>query len=427
MLSILPLIFVVGYLAIALEEPLKIHKSATALLLAVLCWIVLIYSNILPTETVIHNLETHLSDISQILFFLIGAMTIVELIDAHKGFKIITDFIQTANNKKLLWFISFITFFLSAVLDNLTTAIVMVSLLRKLIHDKNERILFASMVIIAANAGGAWTPIGDVTTTMLWIGGQISALNIMKMLFLPSLISLLIPLLYQTYFLKGNWETQKNIGTENFPPQHSEPGGQKIFWLGIGSLIFVPIFKTITHLPPYMGVIIGLAILWIVTDLMHHKYEERTALRVFHALTRIDIAGVLFFLGILLAVAALETGGILHQLAEWMQLHIGNNDIIVTVLGLLSAIIDNVPLVAATMGMYDMNVYPMDAKIWEMIAYCAGTGGSILIIGSAAGVVVMGMENISFKWYLKKISFPALLGYLGGVIAYLVIFSLLGK
>jgi len=420
--TLIIIIFIVGYAAIAFEHPLKINKAAVSLLIAALCWLFLMISGHDSPETVLQHLNEHLADVSQILFFLIGAMTIVELMDSHQGFKTITDLIKTNDKRKLLWLIGFITFFLSAILDNLTSSIVMVSLLRKLINDRNERMLFASIVIIAANAGGAWTPIGDVTTTMLWIGGQITAINIMKELIIPSLFALVVPLAFQSLFVKGELtgfdRVETNITTV-------EPGSRLIFFLGLGSLIFVPIFKTITHLPPYLGMLLALGFMWIVTDLMHHRHEERHHLRVHHALTKIDISSVLFFLGILLAIGSLESAGLLKSLAGMMDQAIGNKDLIVTIIGLASSIVDNVPLVAASMGMYDLATYPVDSKLWEMMAYCAGTGGSILIIGSAAGVVVMGMEKIDFIWYLKKISFTALLGYFAGVLSYLAIYALI--
>jgi Na+/H+ antiporter NhaD/arsenite permease-like protein len=278
--------------------------------------------------------------------------------------------------------------------------------------------VIASIIIIAANAGGAWTPIGDVTTTMLWIGGQITTVNIMKELFIPSMLCLIVPLAYQSIFIKGTLPPQQTSETNQ-----SVPGSRLMFLLGIGALIFVPIFKGLTHLPPYMGMMLGLGVIWFITDLLHYRYEDRHHLRVPHALGRIDVSSILFFLGILLAVSALEASGLLRTLATYLDNTLGNKDIIVTILGLLSAIIDNVPLTAATMGMYDLAIYPADSKIWEMLAYAVGTGGSVLIIGSAAGVVVMGMEKIDFIWYMKRISFTALLGYFAGVFTYLIIFS----
>ncbi|MFN8671995.1 MAG: sodium:proton antiporter NhaD [Candidatus Sericytochromatia bacterium] len=412
------LTFVLSYIIIIFEHPLKINKTASGLIGAVVCWVLYAIFNPDGTEKVLERLNHHLSDIAQIIFFVLGAMTIVEIIDSHKGFKTITDLIKTNDKKRLLWLISLMTFFLSSILDNLTTAIIMVSLLRKIIYEKEERMIFSSMVIIASNAGGAWSPIGDITTTMLWIGGQISSFNIIKQLFIPSFVSLLVPLIYQSLFIKG-----KLTGFDEAEAKmtKAEEGSRRVFFLGLGSLIFVPAFKTLTHLPPYLGIILCLSIIWVVTDLLHYEYEERNHLRVTHALGKIDITSILFFLGILLSIGVLESVGILKNLAFWLDNSIGNKDIIVSIIGLASAIIDNVPLVAASMGMYDLATYPTDSKIWEMLAYCAGTGGSILIIGSAAGVVVMGMENISFLWYLKKISFMAFLGYLSGLLVFMLL------
>jgi NhaD family Na+/H+ antiporter len=423
--------FIIGYAAIVFEHPIRINKTASALLTGVLCWTVYMVSEHDPS-VINQELSHHLGSVAEILFFLLGAMTIVELIDAHHGFKIITDRITSKNKVNLLWLIAIVTFFLSAMLDNLTTAIVMVSVLRKLIKNPELRKIFAGVVIIAANAGGAWSPIGDVTTTMLWIGGQISASAIMKELFLPSLISLLIPLIYLSFKMKG---FVKNTSEEE-PLQNTDQVHELIIKTqnsvvmlitGISALIFVPIFKTITHLPPYMGILLGLGVVWVVSEILHSDKdeEERKPLTVSYALSRIDTPSILFFLGILIAISALESTHLLSNLALWMDETIGNQDIIVVVIGLASAVIDNVPLVAASMGMYDLNTFPMDSKIWEFMAYCAGTGGSILIIGSAAGVAVMGMEKIDFIWYLRKISFSALIGYFAGVVAYLAIFAVL--
>lgn len=423
-------IFVIGYLAIAFEHPIKINKTATALLTGVLCWTTYVVFTE-EKETVLEELSHHLGSVSEILFFLLGAMTIVELVDAHQGFKLITDRITSKNKVTLLWIVAFITFFLSAVLDNLTSAIVMVSVIRKLIKDSESRKLFAGIVIIAANAGGAWSPIGDVTTTMLWIGGQITPVNIMKTLIIPSLISLIIPLLYLTYKIKGSVKKPKEEGSDaSLDVSQVVIQAQNsviMLFTGIGTLLFVPIFKTITHLPPYMGVLLGLGIVWIVSEILHSgkDEEEKKPFTVAHALSKIDTSSILFFLGILIAIAALESTHLLSDLAVWMDKSIGNQDVIVVVIGLASAVIDNVPLVAASMGMYDLASFPTDSKIWEFMAYCAGTGGSVLIIGSAAGVAVMGMEKIDFIWYVRKISFTALLGYFAGVAAYLVIFALL--
>ena len=411
---VLIVLFVVGYALIAFEHPLKINKTAPALLLAVLSWAVYALSGIATTDQVHGQLAAHMSSISEILFFLMGAMTIVELVALHNGFDYITQAIKTTDKRKLLWLVGFVTFFLSSVLDNLTTAIVMVSLLRKLLDDRNDQLVFAAMVIIAANAGGAWSPIGDVTTTMLWIGGQVSSLHLMRELLLPSLVCLIVPLCYQSLFLKGDIEA--NSDTKQLP----EPKSLPVLILGLLSLLSVPLFKAVTHLPPYLGILGGMSLLWIYTDLVHGKDESRDHLKINNALMRIDLSSILFFLGILLAVASFEAVGILHHAATFLQNQIGNQTLIVTSLGILSAIIDNVPLTAAVQGMYDLSNFPTDHSLWVSLAYAVGTGGSILIIGSAAGVVVMGMENISFGWYLRHVSFTALLGYLAGIACYLI-------
>lgn len=414
-------IFILGYAAIAFEHPLKINKAASALLTGVLCWTAyVLYSS--DKAAVSDSLTHHLGNLSGILFFLMGAMTIVELIDAHDGFEVITSRITTTDKRKLLWIISIITFFLSAVLDNLTTAIVMVSLCRKLIGGRNDRMFFTGMIVIAANAGGAWSPIGDVTTTMLWIGGQITSWNIILKLFIPSLICLLAPLAAISFIMKGKTvrEADAVSSVKTIPSTPFERN--LVFFSGVGALIFVPVFKTITHLPPYMGILFGLGILWIITELIHHEKDEedKDALSVVHALRKIDVPSILFFLGILVAISALESTHILEHLAQVMDEKIGNQSIIVICIGLLSAVVDNVPLVAATMGMYELQTFPTDNYIWEFIAYCAGTGGSILIIGSAAGVAVMGMEKINFFWYLKKIGWLAALGYFAGAAMYVL-------
>lgn len=420
------LIFVIGYLCIALEHPIKINKTASALLTGVLCWtIYALYSH----EPVAGELSHHLSQIAEILFFLLGAMTIVELVDAYQGFRLITDRIQTKNPKKLLWLIGWVTFFLSSILDNLTTSIVMISLIRKLIPNKDMRMFFAGIIIIAANAGGAWTPIGDVTTTMLWIGGQISTANIMTVLFVPSVMCLLIPLIYVSFTLKGELGEHANTAHMHTHPHEGEEikGSTTMLILGVGALIFVPVFKTVTHLPPYIGMLLGLGVLWVVSELINPHADEaaRKPYTAAGALARIDSSSVLFFLGILLAVGALESMHVLGNFATWLDKTVGSQSLIVTLIGLLSAIVDNVPLVAASMGMYSLETYPMDHFIWEYLAYCAGTGGSILIIGSAAGVAVMGMEKIDFIWYLKRISLIAMLGYFAGCGMYLLIYNFL--
>lgn len=423
MVILLALIFVIGYVAIATEHFIQINKAATALLTGVLCW--LAYIMYVPgKEEVLAQLMEHLGSVSGILFFLLGAMVLVELIDLHDGFYAITSRIKTTNKRKLLWIVSLVTFFLSAALDNMTTAIVMVSLLRKIIADKKDRMIFAGMVIIAANAGGAWSPIGDVTTTMLWIGGQISASGIVMKLFLPSLACLVVPVLFFTFSMKGTVTTpekKKNVQESTALSQNL------IFGFGIGSLLFVPIFKTITHLPPFMGILFGLSFMWIFTELLHRRKEQekRDHFSVLNALKRVDTSSILFFLGILMAIAALEATGILASLATGLETAVGSQSIIVMAIGLLSAVVDNVPLIAATQGMYSLTQYPIDSFIWEFLAYCAGTGGSILIIGSAAGVVTMGMEKIEFFWYVRKIALPALLGYFAGAAIYLLQHQLL--
>jgi Na+/H+ antiporter NhaD/arsenite permease-like protein len=441
------IIFVVGYLAIALEHPIKINKTASALVTAVVCWTIFTVSGspetLLSSERYLHFLHElgekasalsagelhleyvkeqlghHLNEIAQILFFLMGAMTIVELVDAHHGFKFITDRIKTKNPVLLLWVVCIVAFFLSSVLDNLTTTIVMVSLIRKLIPDKEMRLFFAGMIVIAANAGGAWSPIGDVTTTMLWIGGQISAVSIMKSLIIPSIVCTLVPLLFLTFTMKGTLGEFKDSSDAS---DASVKTGNLMLILGVGALISVPIFKTVTHLPPYMGMLLGLGVLWVVSELLNPDMDEaeRKNLTASHALAKIDMPSVLFFLGILLAVGSLQSMGTLANFANYLNTTIGDNRIIITLIGVLSAIVDNVPLVAASMGMYSLEAYPMDDFIWTYLAYCAGTGGSILIIGSAAGVAAMGMEKIEFGWYLKRISFLAALGYFAGAAVYLL-------
>lgn len=425
------ILFVVGYLLIAFEHPIKINKSATAIVTGVLCWTIYALFSETPIEHIIEQLKEHFGEISEILFFLLGAMTIVELVDGYEGFRIITDRITTKNPKTLLWIICSVTFFLSAILDNLTTAIVMVSLVRKLVPSRDMRLIFVGMIVIAANAGGAWSPIGDVTTTMLWIGGQISAVNIIKTLLLPSIVCMVVPLLYLQFTLKGELGHASQgtaTGGNNLHADRPTVNGAKtMLVLGVAGLISVPFFKTVTHLPPYVGMLLALGIIWIVSELMnpHLNEAEKKPYTAAGALTRVDVTSVLFFLGILLAVAALQSMGLLHQFAAYLAETIGDNRVIITLIGILSSVVDNVPLVAASMGMYNLAEYPTDHMIWEYLAYCAGTGGSILIIGSAAGVAVMGMEKIDFIWYLKKISLLAALGYFAGAIVYLIIYPYL--
>ena len=409
-------IFVIGYLLIAFEHPTGVNKTASALLTGVLCWTVFVMAGD-DTSKVTSELGEHLETIAEILFFLMGAMTIVELIDAHNGFHLITDRITTTNPKKLMLIVCVVTFFLSAILDNLTTTIVMVSLIRRLVVNRDTRLLFIGMIVIAANSGGAWTPLGDVTTTMLWIGGQITSASIMKSLFFPSIVSIGIPLLIVQQRLRGRLEPPReevhrgNAGT-----------GKMMLVLGLLVMIGVPAFKVITHLPPYMGMMAGVAVLWIIAELTSKRFDEavRRNYTPAAALSRIDVPSILFFLGILLAVGALESMMILHDLSESLAKSIGDQRIIVSVIGVASAIVDNVPLVAATMGMYDLSTFPADHFLWTYLAYCAGTGGSLLIIGSAAGVAAMGMEKIDFVWYLKNISLLALAGYVAGALTYLV-------
>ena len=450
MYVLMAVIFVLGYLCIALEHPLKIDKAASAILTAVLCWTVLALGaeTILPTlaqsaHGPAGELRYHLGEISEILFFLLGAMTIVELVDAHEGFKVITDRIRTHKRVTLLWLIGFITFFLSAVLDNLTTTIVMVSLLRKLIRNQHERWFYAGIVVIAANAGGAWSPIGDVTTTMLWIGHQISATGIIGALFVPSLVCLLVPLTALSLVMRGEFERPEELLSEAERRDPTTPLERNlVFALGLGALLFVPVFKGITHLPPYMGILFGLGVLWVVTEWLHRgkNDEDKHPLSVVGVLRKIDTTSVLFFLGILLAVSSLATAGHLTQVAAALKDSLGNVYAINLAIGLLSSVVDNVPLVAGAMKMYPLVDAPIlaaassdsawlsnfvaDGTFWELLAYCAGTGGSCLIIGSAAGVAAMGMEKIDFIWYLKKISGLALLGYLAGAATYIGIASL---
>lgn len=421
-------VFVLGYIIIAFEHPLKIDKAATALLTAVAVWTLLIFgseaiiglgvdeSKVFVEESLMH----HLGEISGILFFLLGAMALVELVDIHGGFDIITAKITTTKKVKLLWILCFVTFFMSAALDNLTTSIIMAALLRKLIPTKKDLWIFAGMVILAANAGGAWSPIGDVTTIMLWIGGQVTAVNIILKLFLPSLISLLVPLTLLSFKVKGNLEkteAKKNTNDITFKDKKT------VMYFGIGALLFVPIFKTVTHLPPFMGILLGLSILWIVTELLHKRKIEnvKKIYSINGALEKIDTPSILFFLGILLAVSGLQIAGHLNQLASFLDAEIGNIWIINGLIGVFSSIVDNVPLVAGAIGMYDLSVYPQDHTFWELLAYCAGTGGSILIIGSAAGVAIMGILKIDFIWYLKNITFYALVGYISGMLTFLVL------
>ena len=432
-------IFIIGYACIALEHPLKINKTATALLLGVLVWAIYNMFNMFNPEVlnlygglegyrhhVSESLVANLGDTAEIVFFLLGAMTIVTLIEDYQGFRVITDKITTTNKKKLLWIISILTFFLSALLDNMTTAIVMIALLRKIIADQKERWLYAGMVILAANAGGAWSPIGDVTTIMLWIGGQVTTINIMVKTLLASLVCMVVPVLIVGTTLKGDIERPADSTSGVEIPSNLR---KLVLFMGIAALIFVPIFKTITHLPPYLGMLFGLGVLWITTEILSRKYEKEghklpTAVST---LEHIDTPTILFFLGILMAVSCLKDAGILAALAGGLNSAFGTEApgffFIDLIIGVLSSVIDNVPLVAASMGMYPLGdgaIFDVNHPFWEFLAYCAGTGGSLLIIGSAAGVAVMGMEKIDFIWYLKKISWLALAGYIAGALIFML-------
>lgn len=470
-------IFVLGYLAIALEHPLKIDKAASALLIGVLCWTVFVIDPgsilgidltlsvndilgsggemmkgvkeslvdfaadkpekaALATETagavnhaVVHELKHHLIDIAEILFFLLGAMTIVELIDGHEGFRVITDKITTTKKVPLIWILSILTFFFSAALDNLTTAIVMAALLKKLIKDRDDLWLFAGIIVIAANAGGAWSPIGDVTTIMLWIGQQITAQAVIVNVFLPSLVCLLIPLIIVSFTMKGEVRRPDATVESEHANNPTTPFQRNlVFGLGVACLLFVPVFKTVTHLPPFMGILLGLGVMWVVTEIMHgsKNAEEKSHVSVIGVLRKVDVPSVLFFLGILVAVASLQSAGHLIELARGLEESVGNIYAINIIIGVLSSIVDNVPLVAGAMGMYEIGAlnpgvaYPQDHTFWEFLAYCAGTGGSCLIIGSAAGVAIMGILRIDFVWYLKRISLLALIGYLAGAGVYIL-------
>lgn len=440
-MALIVIIFILGYFCIALEHPLKVNKTATALFLGVILWTIYALSqSVFGPEMTSDGWHEHLSDslvlhlgsTAEIVFFLLGAMTIVTLVDEYQGFRIITDHIKTRNKKKLLWILSIITFFLSAVLDNMTTAIVMCALLRKLIADKKERWLYAGMVILAANAGGAWSPIGDVTTIMLWIGGEVTTVNIMLKTFIASLVCLIVPVVVLGHSLKGD---VGELGDVEGGVKMDTRWRSLIFFLGIGVLVFVPVFKTITHLPPYLGMLFGVALLWIVTEIISRK-NEKDGIKLPTAsstLEHIDTPSVLFFLGILMAVACLEVCGALGKLSiglndTFLSLKAGDEPvgffIIDLIIGVLSSVVDNVPLVAGTMGMYpidaDTVMFATNHPFWEFLAYCAGTGGSLLIIGSAAGVAVMGMEKIDFIWYLKKISWLALLGYIAGALVFIL-------
>jgi Na+/H+ antiporter NhaD/arsenite permease-like protein len=419
----LVIVFGLPYAAIALERPIGVTKSASALLGAGVLWTIYALSTS-DHERVVHELIESAAVTARVVFFLIGVMTVVEVIDSHDGFEVVTSRIRPRGLAGLLWLISSVTFVLSAIFDNITTTIVMVSLVRKLLDRESDGLLFASIVVIAANAGGAWSPMGDVTTTMLWIGGQVSALGIVLALFLPSAVNMLVPLSIASRSLAGRSFTPTVWINSSTVPAFER---YLMFCLGLGVLVLVPAFKQWAHLPPFMGILFGLGILWLAGDLVHRGKEpdENERKTVAHALGQIDLNAIIFFIGILLAVAALEHSKILAELADWLDRMVGRQDFIVILLGLLGAIVDNVPLVAASMGMYSVSQFPADSFLWEFIAYCAGTGGSILIIGSAAGVAAMGIENIRFGWYLRKISWLATLGYFAGAAVYIAQYHLL--
>jgi len=429
-------VFCIGYLFIALESVTKINKAAIALLMLVATWTLFMCdpSSYVPsavgdniTSAISEVMERHLGSTATTLFFLMGAMTIVELVDQNGGFNFVRDTMQTRSKKKLLWRIAFMTFFLSAILDNLTTSIVMIMILRKLVSERKDRIIYASLVIIAANSGGAFSPIGDVTTIMLWNKGVITAAGVIKEVLLPSIISLVIPAYVLSLSLKGELSFTAEQAQSVQASELTAGQRKTIFFLGVGGLIFVPIFKSITHLPPFVGILLVLGILWTVTELFYAHLkgvEEKGAMqkRVTNMLSRIDMSTILFFLGILMAVACLESIGVLTMLGTGLNNTFdGNHYIITGIIGVLSSIVDNVPLVAGCMGMYpvaptgDMAV---DGIFWQLLAYCAGVGGSMLIIGSAAGVVVMGLEKITFGWYMKNISWVAFVGYIAGILCY---------
>lgn len=456
MQTTLLILFIVGYLVIALEHPLRVDKTATALLLGMTLWIIyaLGADSVVPVVSADgfrYFLETHpglegkslaeqslqyvlnvdivehLGDIMQTLLFLIGAMTIVEMVDVHGGFRVITDHINTRNKRKLLWIICFTTFFMSAILDNLTTTIVMLMLLRKLITRQDERWIYAGAIIIGANSGGAWSPIGDVTTIMLWVNGNITAPALLSYVLLPSLVSVLVPLLIISRSLKGDLPPRDVVVEKNSFITARERS--TMFYLGVAGLIFVPVFKSITHLPPFVGMLFVLGALWVFTEIFYNSkmLDHARELRLPKVISRVDMPSILFFLGILMAVAVLQSTGILSSIAGWLDEEIHNIYLIGTVLGILSSIVDNVPLVAGVMGMYPVSApdaagyaanFVVDGTFWELMSYCAGVGGSILIIGSAAGVIAMGLEKISFGWYLKHFSWVAFLGYIAGIAVY---------
>jgi Na+/H+ antiporter NhaD/arsenite permease-like protein len=461
MLSAVIACFVIGYIVIVFEHPLRLDKTVPALLMGSICWALLSIGfntgslEVIDTHNHIYSMADHaggahgdveegfigtllhhLGKTAEILIFLIGAMTIVEIVDLHRGFDILKGWIRTRSKNRLLWIVGALGFILSAIIDNLTATIVLVTLLRKLVPDREQRIWYIALIVIAANAGGAWSPIGDVTTTMLWIGQRVSTEGLVLNLVIPSIVCFVVPFLAAS--LMKPFKGELNLPDDD----HDEVvearqllSSQTMLFLGLGMIVFVPIFKTVTHLPPYLGMMLSLGVVWLVSEYIHPEEdftEERKAAYSAHkALSRIEMSSILFFLGILMAVAALESVvvngvGALRAVAESLQSVIPNQDVVIIILGFLSAIIDNVPLVAASMGMYDMATYPIDSKLWHFIAYSAGTGGSMLIIGSAAGVAAMGMERIDFIWYLRKIAWLAFIGFFAGALVFLGLSSVMG-
>lgn len=417
-------IFVLGYAGIIFEEVFEFNKAGVALLMSTGLWVTygdFFQSGGKASEMVLSQLGEQLAEVSDICFFLLAASAIVEVVDAHQGFKVVTDNINTTSKKSLFWIVGFLTFFLSSILNNLTVTIVMVSLLRKLVPNPDDRKLFGAMVVVAANAGGVWTPIGDVTTTMLWINNQLSTLPTITELFLPSVVCLVASLA----FLVGQVEEDDSLANAPRDDLPLSRRGQIVFWTGIASLLSVPVFNELTGLPPYLAMLTGLGVIWTLTDVIHMGEEENEGLKVPAALARLDTAGILFFLGILMSIGVLDKSGLLKELAVFLSDHLPSLDIIATVIGLASALIDNVPLVAATMGMYELTDFGTDDKLWQLIALCAGTGGSILVIGSASGVALMGLEKVDFLWYAKKVSVGAAIGYFAGIATYLAQYAVL--
>ena len=433
-------VFVVGYLCIALESVTRVNKAAIALLMCVLCWTLLMlgpgaYYPEVAGDNVLHHvaevIEHHLGDAAGTLFFLMGAMTIVEIVDSNGGFNFVRDTMKTRSKRKLMWRVAFMTFFLSAILDNLTTSIVMIMVLRKLVQSREDRLIYAALVVISANSGGAFAPIGDVTTIMLWIKGVITTQGVLTEIFVPSLVSMLVPATILSLSLKGKFDKEQNLPKADVS-QFTKTQRDIIFWLGVGGLCFVPVFKTLTHLPPFMGILLVLGVLWTVTEIFHYNTAEddTMAKRVSDLLSKIDLSTIMFFLGILMAVAVLQEVGVLTALGESLnEAFAGNYYLINGIIGVLSSIVDNVPLVAGCMGMYPVapdGAMAIDGIFWQLLAYCAGVGGSMLIIGSAAGVVVMGLEKITFGWYMKKITWIAFVGYLAGILIYWMEKSVIG-